>query len=138
LIVTATGKLVRGVPVGDRGLSAARMTSPDNPGERRRTAYHEAAHCCAAMRLRIPFTVVTIIGGDGTTDHMHRPRSCHSCLDHATMHLAGVVAEARVVGQPVAALVLDVASGDLVAAAKALMRASPPRPTLSEALDRGA
>jgi hypothetical protein len=60
--------------------NAERTGLRDDPGERRRVATHEAAHCLVAMRLKIPFTVVTIIGGDGSTGHMRRSRSFTSSL----------------------------------------------------------
>jgi hypothetical protein len=79
---------------------------------------------------------LTIIGDGERAGHVHHPPSPnrHAHLDAAILHLSGVCAEARVLRQSVASLVLDVAPEDLVAAAKALMAAPPPRKTLAEAL----
>jgi hypothetical protein len=80
----------------------------------------------------VPFTFVTIIGDGeraGFVRHPPSPDRHHTHLDYAILRLSGVVAEARLLRQTVASLVLDVAPEDLVSAAKALEQAPPPRRT---------
>jgi hypothetical protein len=80
---------------------------------------------------------MSLIGDVERSGFVRHPPSPHrhTHLDAAILHLAGAVAEAKVLRQPVSTIVLDVAREDLLAAAKALMAAPPPRKTLAEALD---
>jgi hypothetical protein len=111
--------------------------NPSLISERRRTAYHESAHCIAALKLKVPFTFVTIVGDGERSGFVRHPPSPdrHTHLDAAILHLSGVCAEARLLHLPVAAIVLDVAACDLLAAARALAQAPPPRTDLGTALN---
>jgi hypothetical protein len=101
-----------------------------------RLAHHEGAHCCVALRLDIPFDLVTIIDDGERAAHVAFAPSWRTGFAEAVVLLAGVVGDSRLTGKPIAELVLDGSKGDLVAACKALERHPRPRPTLNMALDR--
>jgi hypothetical protein len=103
---------------------------------RLRLAHHEGAHCCVALRLDLPFTEVSIVDDGERAAHVSFAPSWRTGFAEAVVLLAGVVADSRLIGKPIAELVLDGSKGDLVAACKALERHSKPKPTLNMALDR--
>jgi hypothetical protein len=101
-----------------------------------RLAHHEGAHCCVALRLDLPFTLVSIVDNGEHAAHVAFAPSWRTGFAEAVVLLAGVVGDSRLTGRPVGELVLDGSKGDLVAACRALERHPRPRPTLSMALDR--
>ena len=101
-----------------------------------RICHHEAAHCVVALRLKVPFDFVTIIDNGKHAGHVWFPPSLHSGKGFATavVLLAGVCADAKLLEQPVAELILDGSKGDLLQACRILECYPPPRPTLDNVL----